>query len=281
MKAKAIALIIVIAANARAQTAVPDSAKQKSIQDNSFLVEEAYNQEAGVVQHINALNIDPTGKSYEYDFTQEWPVGGITHQLSYTLPLVHSDISPKSTGIGDVLLNYRYQLVGDGDAVVAVSPRFSVALPTGDWKKGAGSGAAGYEALVPVSVVISNLFVTHWDAGMRHTPSARNSAGDRAGITKYTLAASGILLLMPTLNLMLETIWSREDAVVGKGEVVTGNSWAISPGIRGAFNFQSKLQIVPGIGFPIGVGPSRGNHGVFLYLSFEHPFNSEGRGEKK
>src|SRR5437762_13598681 len=115
MRAKALALIIVIAANARAQSAAPDSAKPKSIQDNSFLVEEAYNQEAGVVQHINGLNIDRTGKSYEYDFTQEWPVGGITHQLSYTLPLVHSDIVPKSTGLGDVLLNYRYQLVGDGN----------------------------------------------------------------------------------------------------------------------------------------------------------------------
>jgi hypothetical protein len=280
MRAKAFALIIVIAANARAQNAVPDSAKAKPIQDNSFLVEEAYNQEAGVVQHISALNIDRTGKSYEYDFTQEWPVGSITHQLSYTLPLVHSDIAPRSTGIGDVLLNYRYQLVGDGNAVVAVSPRFSVALPTGDWKKGVGNGAAGYEALVPMSVVVSDLLVTHWDAGVRYTPSARNAAGDRAGITKYTLAASGILLLMPTLNLMLETIWSREDAVVGNGKVVAGNSWAISPGIRGAFNFQSKLQIVPGIGFPIGVGPSRGSHGVFLYLSFEHPFNAEGRGDK-
>jgi hypothetical protein len=280
MRAKAFVLMIVIAANARAQSAAPDSAKPKSIQDNSFLVEEAYNQEAGVVQHINGLNIDRTAHSYEYDFTQEWPVGGITHQLSYTLPLVHSDMVPKSTGLGDVLLNYRYQLVGDGGAAVAISPRFTVALPTGDWKKGAGNGAVGYEALVPVSLVISDMFVTHWDAGVRYTPSARNSAGDRAGISKYTLAASGIILLMPTLNFMLETVWSREDAVVGKGKTVAGNSWVISPGIRGAFNFQSKLQIVPGIGFPIGVGPSRGDHGVFLYLSFEHPFNAAGRGGK-
>jgi hypothetical protein len=29
---------------------------------------------------------------------------------------------------------------------------------------------------------------------------------------------------------------------------------------------------VPGIALPIGVGASRGEKAVFLYLSFEHPF---------
>jgi hypothetical protein len=36
-------------------------------------------------------------------------------------------------------------------------------------------------------------------------------------------------------------------------------------------NFKSGLQIVPGIGVPIGVGPSRGEYGALLYLSLEHP----------
>ncbi|HZK78257.1 MAG TPA: hypothetical protein VFC35_05065 [Gemmatimonadaceae bacterium] len=51
----------------------------------------------------------------------------------------------------------------------------------------------------------------------------------------------------------------------------------ISPGVRAAFNFASGLQIVPGIAFPIGVGPSSGERGAFIYLSFEHPFNDQGR----
>jgi hypothetical protein len=46
----------------------------------------------------------------------------------------------------------------------------------------------------------------------------------------------------------------------------------ISPSVRGAINFASGLQIVPGLGIPIGVGPSHGDRGVFVYLSFEHPF---------
>ncbi|MRR28995.1 transporter, partial [bacterium] len=32
-----------------------------------------------------------------------------------------------------------------------------------------------------------------------------------------------------------------------------------------------KLQVVPGIAFPIGFGPSKGEYGAFAYLSFEHP----------
>jgi hypothetical protein len=46
----------------------------------------------------------------------------------------------------------------------------------------------------------------------------------------------------------------------------------INPGFRFVINFESGLQIVPGIGFPIGFGPSRGEYGVFFYFSFEHPF---------
>jgi hypothetical protein len=45
----------------------------------------------------------------------------------------------------------------------------------------------------------------------------------------------------------------------------------VSPGIRWAWNFPTGLQVVPGIAVPIGVGPSRGDRALFLYLSFEHP----------
>ncbi|MDQ6718404.1 MAG: transporter [Gemmatimonadota bacterium] len=280
MKFISIAAIALAAARLPAQTAPADSAKAASIQDNSFIVEEAYNQEAGIVQHISGLSFDRASKSYEYDFTQEWPAGGITHQLSYTLPLVHTGSPQHTTGIGDVLLNYRYQAVGNGRAKVALSPRLTLALPTGSWRNGAGNGAAGVEAFLPASVVLSNLLVTHWNAGVRYTPSARSESGDRAGVKKYILGGSGILLLHPNFNLMLETIWSREDAVVGPHQISAANSWTILPGARGALNFKSGLQIVPGIGFPIGVGPSRGDRGVFLYLSFEHPFNAEGRAGK-
>src|SRR5260221_10479412 len=43
------------------------------IQDNSFLVEEAYNQEFGVVQHIQTFQRVWSTHSWGYTFTQECP----------------------------------------------------------------------------------------------------------------------------------------------------------------------------------------------------------------
>jgi len=99
-----LAIIALAPLSARSQTPV--------VQDNSFLMEEAYNQEKGIVQHINTFRTHRGSTDFDYSFTQEWPVGGITHQLSYDLAIVRS---ARETGIGDVRINYRYQLVGSGD----------------------------------------------------------------------------------------------------------------------------------------------------------------------
>src|SRR5512133_1298504 len=126
--------------------------KEGPIQDNSFLVEEAYNQEAGVVQHISTFTRYQETKDWIYTFTQEWPVGGIKHQLSFTLPWQRLGASlDGKQAFGDVALNYRYQRVGDGDAKVAITPRLSVLLPTGDEKQGYGRGATGVQVMLPVS----------------------------------------------------------------------------------------------------------------------------------
>src|SRR5687768_2707678 len=90
------------------------------IQDNSFLIEEAYNQEQGIVQHISIFRSYRGSSDFDAAFTQEWPLGGITHQLSYDLPVVRFG---RETGIGDIRLNYRYQWIGSGLTQLAVSPR--------------------------------------------------------------------------------------------------------------------------------------------------------------
>ena len=110
---------------ALAQTSPPPGDKAPPIQDNSFLIEEAYNQEDGVVQHINTFQRQKNG-DWVYTFTQEWPIGGLAHQFSYTIPLRRAD---SNIGFGDLALNYRYQLMGDGDSALAVSPRVSLLLP--------------------------------------------------------------------------------------------------------------------------------------------------------
>lgn len=254
-----------------AQSASPADTGAKTpppIADNSFLVEEAYNQEAGVVQHINAFRRAPDG-SWGYGFTQEWPFVSQKHQLSYTVPLLSN--GGIRSGIGDLALNYRYQLVGKDEEPVWVSPRLSVVLPTGSVNSGRGAGGPGLQFMLPVSVKLSDVLVTHWDAGVSAT-HGRSASGSRGDTHAVQLAASAIWLVAPTLNLMLETSWDRTQSLDVDGGVLSDDHFVILPGLRTAINMKSGMQIVPGIGFPIGVGPSRGERDVFLYLSIEHSF---------
>ena len=255
------------------QTGAQVRAAAPSISDNSFLIEEAYNQEPGVVQHISAFQLFRGADAWAYSFTEEWPLFGRTHQLSFTVPIerLHNG-SSIATGLGDVAVNYRLQLAAAER--LSVAPRFSLLLPTGRAKSDLGAGALGIQMNVPASMVVASKLVTHWNAGGTVTPSAKDAVGDRATTVAYNLGASVVWLARPTFNALVEMVWTREAAVTGAGRTAASDALSISPGIRWAYNFSSGLQIVPGIAFPIGVGPSAGDDAVLLYLSFEHPFRS-------
>jgi archaellum component FlaF (FlaF/FlaG flagellin family) len=48
----------------------------QAIEDNSYFIEEAYNQEFRVVQHSSTGYYQSKTKNFVYTFTQEWPIGG-------------------------------------------------------------------------------------------------------------------------------------------------------------------------------------------------------------
>lgn len=236
----------------------------KRIEDNSFLLEEAYNQEDGVIQHISAFQY-MQNKTWLYTFTEEWPVPNQTHQLSTTIPVMNLG----NTGIGDIALNYRYQALFTDRW--AFSPRFSLLLPSGDYKKGLGNGVMGYQINLPLSIICSRKLVTHYNLGSTFTPNAKDIFNSKSNITNINYGASAIILITETFNFMLE-VAGNNNRVKATGEsTVIDNSLFINPGFRYAINCKSGLQIVPGIAVPIGVGPSNGEYGIFAYLSFEHP----------
>lgn len=245
------------------------------IQDNSFLIEEAYNQERGVVQHINTFQHDRSGE-WAYTFTQEWPALSQRHQLGFTVPLSRvSHLDGSRTGIGDVAINYRYQAGRMEGATTAFAPRLSLLLPTGASRNSLGAGGFGAQVNLPFSAELPHSLVAHSNAGATFVPNVRNALGEKARTTDYNLGQSLIWLAHPKINLMLEAAWTSDHEVTGSGTTVRSTGAVISPGIRGAIDFASGLQVVPGLAFPIGIGPSRGERTVFFYLSFEHPFGRQ------
>lgn len=251
----------------------PATAAPEPIRDNSFLIEEAYNQEAGVVQHVSTFQKGLQGRGWGYSFTQEWPMPGQRHQASVTVPVARMD-GPASAprGLGDVMLNYRYQLAGVGGGRLALAPRLSAVLPTGNVDQGLGAGGAGVQANLPLSIEHGGRLVTHWNAGLTYTPSARDGAGATASTTSYNLGQSVVWLAGAKVNLLVETAWSRVAAVAGPAATAHATQLFISPGVRWAHDFTNGLQVVPGLAFPIGLGESRGERAAFVYLSFEHAF---------
>jgi len=226
------------------------------IQDNSFLVEEAYNQDPGVVQHISTFQHGTRGSDWLSTFTQEWPAGGLKDQLSY---MVTSARAGNPSGFGDITINYRRQLVGDGEARVAFAPRISIVLPTGDPHHNLGGGATGFQVMLPASVVAGEHFVTHWNAGAAFTPAKDTRT--------WTAAQSVVWLVHPRFNALVETVWSRTDSRGG----ARATSLVLSPGIRWSYDLPGHLQIVPGIALPISTRTPH-DRSVLTYLSFEHPF---------
>jgi hypothetical protein len=240
------------------------------LQDNSFLIEEAYNQAPGVVQEISNFTRSSGGDDWVYTFTQEWPLGGMRHQLSYTIPLEHH-VAFQTTGLGDALLNYRYQVLGMGGGPAYFAPRLSLVLPTGSAERGRGSGAAGLQLSLPATVEVSRRLSTHWNLGATLLPSAESPAGAQATTTAINTGASVVWLVRPLFNLMLEGVWVSEEDVVASGMTDRHTSAFLNPGFRWGFNCRGGLQIVTGLGYVVSLNDANSD-AVFLYLSFEHPF---------
>jgi hypothetical protein len=224
-----------------------------------------------VVQHISTFAHGADG-GWLYTFTQEWPLPDEHHQVSFTLPVAQVQGAARATGFGDAALNYRYQALGVGGGRVAFAPRASLLVPSGRSRDGLGAGGVGLQANLPLSWAATSRIVTHWNAGVTHTFLARDTAGDEAGVTTWLLGQSVVYLAHPHFNVLVETVWTRSHTVTGPGATSRTDGLLLSPGVRGSLDLKHGLQVVPGVAYSVGVGPSHGSRALFLYLSLEHPF---------
>lgn len=249
----------------------------EAIQDNSFLVEEAYNQEAGVVQHVfnlfGSVNRLPGADDREWvaSFTEEWPVLSQAHQFSYTVPYVFSDSGgAKHDGFGDVLLHYRFQLSTETATRPAIAPRVSVILPTGDEDRGLGSGSVGFQTNTALSKVLNDRWTVHANAGATVLPDVQSH-----DLTGFNLGVSAIYALSPSLNLLVECTANWDEEVDDAGHRDRSVSVLLSPGFRYGINLPGDAQLVLGVAAPIGLTRDAPDYGIFFYASFEHFFSRE------
>ena len=226
-------------------TPAANAARKWEILDNSFLVEEAFNQEAGVVQNIFTWTRGRDG-AWAGSFTQEWPAPGMAHQLSYTLAYLSTG---PATGVGDVLLNYRYQVREERAGGPAISPRLSVILPTGREADGLGGGTAGLQINVPASKQFGDFYV-HANMGYTWLSGAQRTTN---------IAGSGIWRVAPMFNLMLESV------------AAIGESTTVSPGFRRGWNI-GEHQLVIGAAVPMTRADGRSTAALLTYFSYELPF---------
>ncbi len=241
------------------------SLQAATIQDNSFLIEEAYNQEPGVVQFIQSYRRYEKSKDWEYQFTNEWPLGDETHQFSYVIPVRRFEASGNQ-GLGDIYLNYRYQMLKAGKVVM--TPRFSLIVPTGDKDKGLGQGVLGLQVNQAISIELNDSFVTHWNMGLTLAPSAHEPAGNRGDLRSFNYGASLIYLMHEKANLMLEVLGTSDELLLPVAGKSYAQSFVFSPGVRFAIDTETT-QFVPGVAVPIGFGPSEGERSYLAYLSIE------------
>jgi hypothetical protein len=242
------------------------SVSEPAIADNSFLIEEAYNQEKGVVQHILTITRETEdGDDIFTTFTQEWPFFSQTHQLSYTVTHFLLQGEEDDKDFGDLFLNYRYQL---GKGAWAAAPRATVIVPLGDSNSGEAADEVGFQGNLPVSIQLTPSLVTHLNAGVEVLDD----------LTSPFFGASLIAPVDRNFNFMVEAVFNFPEEEGLDGETEHPRETTLSPGIRGAGNVKGGVekggvQIVPGIAVPITWRDGDTTTQLFLYISVEHTFS--------
>ena len=84
-----------------------------------------------------------------------------------------------NSGIGDVFINYRYQLSVEGPGRPAISPRVSIIIPTGSETDGIGEGVVGWQVNVPFSKQHGD-FYYHWGGGFTWLPGVEDRRTTRS-----------------------------------------------------------------------------------------------------
>jgi hypothetical protein len=248
------------------------------IEDNSFLVDEAFNQEKGVMQFISNFHWSNISlHCMTYAFRHEIPVNNY-HQISYTLQYNFSQPFGKTnySGPGDISIGYTYLAAGKDDWLMMV-PQINFILPTGDPAKGLGNGGFGGKLGLALTKRLSRAVVTHYNISCTmiykadyymKTLQAESRKAER-NINIKTFATSLIWYPTARFNLMFESVVNLLNDVQANGSSIQVWQVTSNPGLRFAFDLKKALMVT-GVSFPFNFdNNSKDQTGFFMYLSLE------------
>lgn len=231
--------------------------------DNSFLVEEAVNQDPGVIQ--TTLNWVRSGDGdWESAVGQDWPLASHRHQFSWSLPWNGGQL-PLS--VGQAVVSYRYQISDVSKETLGIGARVSAILPTD--RDGEEHGV-GLQAAVPVTAEWRRLHL-HANAGVTWTRQRSSEHPQRTSLVSPYFAGSVIWPTASMFQVMLEDVVEFEAFLDAGARRRRNTTMTISPGLRGAFNV-GRNQIVVGAAVPVDATTDGQSVSVLGYFSFEGPF---------
>jgi len=288
--------VVVLQGLAQDQDTIPSEGSylsfgQPEIEDNSFFIEEAFNQRMGVLQHIFNVYLDDLHPGVvSYAFTQEIPLTDQGHQLSYSISYQTIAAADSTTarvaGLGDLYITYR-PMISDGSQWAMCIPRLTLILPTGKSSDGLGGGAFGLQLAIAVTKRISRGLVTHYNIGsttffQRDRYASVNGEHKlvyERNVSDQNAGVGVVWIARPKLNFLVEGLASRNSLIRDDGVVVHEWQYMINPGVR--FSITTKrMQLVPGVSFPVNP-VIRSGQGVFFYFSIEPDYETFFKGERK
>ena len=210
---------------------------------------------------VSTTAIDTRGPTnIESQFVLEKRVGA-TGQLEFTLPLarVGEPGQPRNFGIGDIGIAWKQNIIANVDSSTILSLLGEAVLPTGNEKKGLGTGSAAFEAHALFGQTLPNDFVLQGD--LFGSFPVKNDLTQELGI-----------------NLNLQRTFAEEEGygrawtpaieILGRQELASGarTDWDIVPQMQVSLSTLQHILMSVGYRIPVTNASNRSNQVVFYFI---------------
>ncbi len=208
------------------------------------------------------------------------PAGGARQRLN-------GSTTASAYGYADSTIGIRYRFLDESTAPITLTMGPQVILPTGGFRKGTGSGSAGFAWDVAAAKDWGGPVFLFQSFNYSALPSADDpTPGSAREFALHNATWATALGLRPLeretagganhdIHIFLEAGGSYGHEVepgLTVGSRTTALSWLVSPGVRYGLLTAGKTLIEIGVAAPIGLGPNGPKRGFLIQFQFEKVF---------